>query len=171
MNKALFHFFTNDHREIESLLDSADSASDAIKMQPYNEFRTRLLTHIKMEEKVLFPAAQEANGGVALALQAKLRLDHGAITALMVPPPTKELIRVIRFVLEAHDRLEEDAGGMYEICENLTEAKTEELLNNLRQTPPVPVVKFNPAPFALESAKRSLKRAGFDYDIIVKGVI
>ncbi|MBX2985455.1 MAG: hemerythrin domain-containing protein [Bacteroidia bacterium] len=170
MNKAIYHFFTDDHREIEELLNDADSLPVEIKPEPYNQFRTRLLTHIKMEEKVLFPAAQEANGGIPLELQAKLRLDHGAITALMVPPPNKDLIKVIRFVLEVHDRLEEDPGGMYDICESLTLKRTEELLQTLRNIPVVPVVKHNPEPFALESAKRSLIRAGFDFDSIISQI-
>ncbi|MCO6496007.1 MAG: hemerythrin domain-containing protein, partial [Bacteroidetes bacterium] len=154
--------------EIEELLNQADSLSEGVKSEPYNEFRKRLLTHIKMEEKILFPAAQEANNGEPLKLQAKLRLDHGAITALMVPPPSKELIKVIRHVLEVHDRLEEEPGGMYDICENLTKERTSELLEILKNVPVVPVVKHNPEPFALESAKRSLNRAGFDYDTICK---
>ncbi|MCO6495523.1 MAG: hemerythrin domain-containing protein, partial [Bacteroidetes bacterium] len=56
MNKAIYHFFTDDHKEIEELLNQADSLSEGVKSEPYNEFRKRLLTHIKMEEKILFPA-------------------------------------------------------------------------------------------------------------------
>jgi hypothetical protein len=43
-----------------------------------------------MEEKVLLPAAQKARGGEPLQIAAKLRLDHGALAALLVPTPTAE---------------------------------------------------------------------------------
>lgn len=87
MNKRLFHFFTKDHRRVEELLDNATRNPGEIDMEYYNRFRKGLLTHIKMEEKTLFPAAQKANGNVPLPIMARLRLEHGAITALMVPPP------------------------------------------------------------------------------------
>ena len=64
MNRQLYHFFTEDHRRIEKLLDLATKNPDEIQMEYYQGFRSGLLTHIKMEEKVLFPAAQKANGGV-----------------------------------------------------------------------------------------------------------
>jgi hypothetical protein len=40
-----------------------------------------------MEERVLIPAARRARGGAALPVARLLRLDHGAIAALLVPPP------------------------------------------------------------------------------------
>ena len=89
MNKPLYQFFTKDHRRIEELLDLATKKPDEIQMEYYHRFRAGLLTHIKMEEKILFPAAQKANGGIPVPLAAKLRLDHGAITALMVPRPRR----------------------------------------------------------------------------------
>lgn len=120
-----------------------------------------------MEEKILFPAAQKANGGVPLPLAPKLRLDHGAITALMVVPPTKEIIKVVRYVLEKHDLLEEEPGGMYEACEKLTAKETQHLVKQLEQATAVPVHPFNQADYALQSAKNALKRAGFDFDELV----
>lgn len=168
MNKPLYQFFTEDHRRIEDLMDKATEDLDAIKMDDYHGFRTGLLKHIKMEEKILFPAAQKANGGTPLPLAAKLRLDHGAITALMVVPPDAAVVKVLRHVLEKHDLLEEEPGGMYDVCERLTEGETEELLQQLKNVSEVPVQKFNTAGYALEAAKRALTRAGFDFDAIAK---
>jgi hypothetical protein len=37
-----------------------------------------------MEEKVLLPFAQKKRGGEPLPIAAKLRLDHGALAALLV---------------------------------------------------------------------------------------
>lgn len=75
MNKPLYDFFTNDHHRVEGFLDKATEKPGEINMEYYHQFRTGLLKHIKMEENILFPAAQKANNGVQLPLQAKLRLD------------------------------------------------------------------------------------------------
>jgi hypothetical protein len=169
MNKPLYHFFTNDHRRIDELLDKATADLTSVKEEYYQQFRTGLLKHIKMEEKILFPAAQKANGNVPLPLAAKLRLDHGALTSLMVVPPKPEVIKVLRYVLDKHDLLEEEPGGMYDVCERLTEGETNALLLQLENVTEVPVHPYNEAGYALDVAKRTLLRAGFDFDSIVDG--
>ncbi|MCO6497280.1 MAG: hemerythrin domain-containing protein [Chitinophagaceae bacterium] len=168
MNTRLYDYFTADHRRIEDLFDRATEDVNNVKEDLYHQFRTGLLRHIKMEEKILFPAAQKGNGGEPLPLAAKLRLDHGALTSLMVVPPTPEVIKVLRHVMEEHDFLEEKPAGMYEACENLTADETDNILEELAKVTEVPVHPFNTAPYALEAAKRSLLRAGFDFDEIVK---
>jgi hypothetical protein len=171
MNKPLYHFFINDHRRIDELLDKATQNPDNFQMEDYHQFRTGLLKHIKMEEKILFPAAQKANGNVPLPLATKLRLDHGALTALMVVPPSREMIEVLRYVLDKHDLLEEEPDGMYDVCEKLTEGETNTLLQQLEKMAEVPVHPFNEAAYALDVAKRTLLRAGFDYDAIANGKV
>lgn len=167
MNKILYDFFTNDHRRIEKLFDEATTNKNDIDLEKYSQFRIGLLTHIKMEEKILFVAAQKANGGEPLPLQAKLRLDHGALTALMVCVPTRDVIEVVRHILEQHDILEEEEGGMYEACEKLTQDETQEILKVLKKVTPVPVHPFNEADYVIDVAKRAVARAGFDFDEIV----
>ncbi len=167
MNKPIYQFFTNDHRRIDKLLDKATQNLDDLQMDYYHQFRTGLLKHIKMEEKILFPAAQKANGNIPLPLAGKLRLEHGALTSLMVVPPTPAVIKVLRDVLDKHDLLEEERGGMYDICEKLTEAETNNLLRQLENVTEVPVHPYNKADYALDVAKRTLLRAGFDFDKIV----
>ncbi len=168
MNKPLYDYFTNDHHRVEGLLDKATAIEGLIEMEYYHQFRTGLLKHIKMEEKILFPAAQKANDGVPLPLATKLRLDHAALTALMVVPPTDDVVKVIRHVLEKHDLLEEEPGGMYDLCEKLTGGETRRLLDDLEKVTEVPVLPHNKADFALDVAKRTLERAGFNYDEILK---
>lgn len=169
MNKILYDFFTNDHRRIEKLFDEATANKNDVDLEKYAQFRIGLLTHIKMEEKILFVAAQKANGGEPLPLQAKLRLDHGALTGLMVCFPTPEVIQVVTHILEQHDILEEEEGGMYEACEKLTQDETQEILEVLKKVTPVPVHPFNEADYVIDVAKRAVARAGFDFDEIVKG--
>lgn len=166
MNKPLFDFFEKDHRRIDQLLTSAVKKDGQIDMDYYQQFRIGLLTHIKMEEKILFPAAQSANGGKPLPEFAQLRLEHGALTSLMVPPPTAELIKVIKYVIEKHDEKEERPGGIYDVCEKLTQHQTDELLEQLASTTDTPLHPTNKATYALDAAKRSLGRAGYDYDRI-----
>lgn len=166
MDNRLYQFFTKDHRRIDDFLDKATENPDNIQMEYYNAFRTGLLRHIKMEEKFLFPAAKQGNGGVALPVTAQLRLEHGALTSLMVPPPSPALIKVLRHVLEKHDQVEEAPGGMYEACERLTGDRTDTLLEALSKVAEVPVHPHNEADYALGAAKRALERAGYDYDAL-----
>ena len=167
MNKPLHHFFTRDHHRLENLLDKAIENSDEIDMDYYHQFRTGLLRHIKMEEKTLFPAARKVDPSVMQEIIPRYRLEHGALTALMVPPPDADLIKVIRYVLEKHDMAEEEPGGLYDVCEALTHGQTEDLLETLSEVEEVPVHSSKPAPIAMESARRALIRAGYDYDEIV----
>lgn len=168
MNKPIYHFFTNDHRRIEALLDKATENYDEIQMEYYHQFRTGLLKHIKMEEKILFPAAQKANGASPIPLADKLRLDHGALTTLMVVPPNPEVVKVLRYIMEKHDLIEEEPGGMYDICEKLTAGETQALLEQLGKVTEVPVHAHNKADYALVAAKRAVERAGFDFDTLAK---
>lgn len=166
MNKPLHKFFTDDHNRLDKLLNKATENPDEIEMNYYHQFRTGLLRHIKMEEKTLFPAAKKVNLELMQKLIPRYRLDHGALTSLMVPPPTPTLIRVIRHLLEIHDLAEEEPGGLYDVCEELTHGQTEELLAQLALIEEVPVHPPNPAPIAIESARRALERAGYDFDEI-----
>lgn len=167
MNKPLHDFFTKDHRRIEDIFERATKDPSNVDLDLYQEFRTGLLTHIKMEEKILFIAAKEANQGKPIPLADRLRLEHGALTALMVVYPTPEVIKTINYVMEIHDLAEEEPGGMYDICESLTENETEEILKKLQKVTPVPLNPINPTPNAMGAMKRALARAGFDYDKIV----
>ena len=168
MNKPLHQFFTEDHHRIDQILQKAIAHPEKIDMDYYYQFRTQLLRHIKMEEKTLFPAAKLVNLEVMQKLIPRYRLEHGALTALMVPPPDMDLIKVIRYVLEKHDIAEEEPGGLYDVCEALTQGQTQELLTQLATIEEVPVHPPNPAPIALASARRALLRAGYDYDEIVQ---
>ena len=94
-----------------------------IDASAYAQFRSGLLKHIGMEEKVLLPAAQKLRGGEPLPVAPKLRLDHGALAALLVPTPTAPLVAAIRAILKAHNPIEEDPGGIYEQCEELAGAE------------------------------------------------
>lgn len=168
MNRKIHQFLSEDHSRLDDLLANSTGVADDINKEIYHHFRTGLLKHIKMEEKILFPAAKKANGNIPIPLAAKLRLDHGALTMLMLLPPTRELAKVVKHILEQHDKIEEQHGGTYDICEKLTESETDEILAKLRTVTEVPVHPYNDSENAVRSAKNALLRAGFNYDEIVR---
>ena len=84
----LSRFLAEDHMRLDGLLQRAVTDAGAINHAAYAAFRAGLLRHIGMEEKILLPAAQRWHGGTPLPLAAKLRLDLGALAALLVPTPT-----------------------------------------------------------------------------------
>lgn len=69
-----------------------------------------------MEEKVLFPAARAR--GQPLPIATRLRVDHGALAALLVPTPTPAIVAEILSVLGPHNLREEEPAGVYEACDD-----------------------------------------------------
>ena len=125
-------YLSEDHDRLDALLQRATAQAGTIDAAAYSEFRAGLLKHIGMEEKILLPAAQQARGGTPLPSAARLRLDHGALAALLVPTPTPAIIATIRRILTPHNALEEEPGGVYNTCEALAGPQAEELLARLR---------------------------------------
>jgi Hemerythrin HHE cation binding domain len=153
-------FLSQDHMRLEALLNQATADPKRVDLASYTQFRAGLLKHIGMEEKILLPAAQRLRDGVALPVAEKLRLDHGALAALLVPTPTRALIETIRTVLRAHNPLEEGPQGAYEMCEQVAGDTAEELLRQLHEAPAVKVAPHSDAPHVIEALRRALSRAG-----------
>lgn len=161
----IYRFLTEDHARLDALLQRAVANPTAIDLSAYAEFRAGLLKHIGMEEKILLPAAQRIRGGDPLPVAAKLRLDHGALAALLVPTPTPAIVAAIRTILEAHNPIEEGPGGLYEQCENLAGAEAEQILAQLRSAPEVKVAPHMDASKVIESTRRALAKAGYDLKV------
>ena len=164
MNGPLYKFFVGDHRRLEKLLNRATASAPEYDMDFYGEFRSGLLKHIKMEENVIIPAAQKVRDDKPLAIASKLKLDHGALAALLVSPPTLTTIRALRAILSDHNRSEENQGGLYDLCERLAGEQIEELMKKVEEVPEEPVLPLNNGPNILEATKRALKRAGYNLD-------
>jgi len=158
-------YLAGDHDRLDALLERAMSDPANIDAAAYAQFRAGLLKHIAMEEKVLLPAAQKARGGDALPIAARLRLDHGALTALLVPSPTASTVAAIRAVLKFHNPIEEDPGGVYDQCETLVGAEAEPILNELKNYREVKVLPHVDSPFVMEAARRAIARAGYDLKV------
>lgn len=158
----IHEFLARDHARLDDLLERALAGSGAVDYAPYAGFRAGLLRHIGMEEKVLLPAARRKRGGTALPIAEKLRLDHGALAALLVPTPTRTILATVRKILRDHNALEEDAGGVYETCEELAGDEIEEIVGRLEATPEVSLAKHVDGPGVMDAMGRALSRAGYE---------
>lgn len=129
-------FLSRDHARLDGLLVRA-TAADAIDLAAYGEFRLGLLRHIAIEEKVLFADAKARRSGEPLPVVKQLHADHGALASLLIPSPTHALIAQMRRVLEEHNPLEEDAGGLYDQCERLAGSEVTAVLARMHAIPEV----------------------------------
>lgn len=158
---AIYQMLAADHARLDRLLDQATAEPGATEAASYDGFRRGLLKHIGMEEKILLPAAQRLNSGEPLPIAAKLRLDHGAIAALLVPSPSPRIIAALRAILAAHNQLEEGAGGLYETCDRIAGTEAPEIVRQLSAAPEVPAAPHNDGPKVMPAARRALARAGY----------
>jgi hypothetical protein len=160
----VFRLLADDHERLDALLERATATGDAIAPLEYAEFRRGLLRHIGMEEKILLPAAQRARGGEPLPVAARLRLDHGALAALLVPTPSAGIVAALRAILARHNPLEEGPDGVYATCERLVGDGGPALLAALRAAPEVPVAPHVDGPRVMAATRRALARAGYASD-------
>ena len=161
----IHRYLGDDHRRLDVLFERAAADLNNFDASAYAQFRAGLLKHIGMEEKILLPAAQKRRGGQPLEIAPRLRLDHGALTALLVPAPTAPVIAAIRAILKIHNPIEEDAGGMYDQCEEIIGPDVDEILRQLQSFPEVKVLPHVDTPFVIEAARRALARAGYDFTL------
>lgn len=164
MAQVIHEFLSGDHERLDALLARATPARGRIDLAAYDEFRAGLLRHIAMEEKVLLPAVQESRGGLPLPVAKRLRLDHGALAALLVPTPTAAIVATIQRILREHNGVEGNPGGVYETCERLAGSGIENLLLRLRAVPAVRVARHKDGPLVMDAAHRALLRAGYSLD-------
>jgi hypothetical protein len=155
-------YLSDDHRRLEAALSRATQNVGLIEPEAYMEFRAGLLRHIGMEEKILLPAAQAARGGKPIPVAAKLRLDHGALAALLVLTPSPSIVAAIREILRNHNPLEEGPGGAYRECEHLDGFNGDEVLLRLQGAKSPAMAPYSDSPVAVKSAQDALKRAGHD---------
>lgn len=164
MHGPLYQLLADDHTRLDGLLQRATAQPGEVEQAAYAAFRAGLLKHIGMEEKILLPAAQRARGGDSLPVAARLRLDHGALAALLVPTPTVSIIAALQAILAVHNKVEEGPGGVYETCEQLAGSEAATLLVRLRTTPEVPVASHADSPAIMNATRRALVRAGYNLE-------
>lgn len=161
-NGSITTVLTEDHRRLERVLESALTTGDRVEQECYDRFRAGLLRHIGIEEKILLPAAQRLRGGEPLSIAASLRLDHGAIAALLMPTPTQGILTALHSLLDTHNLLEEGQDGLYDICDRLAHAEIEQLMAKLHAAPDVAVLPHTDTPAVHGAVRRALERAGHE---------
>ena len=165
MPGALFQYLADDHERLELLFQRAIARPGAVEAESYHEFRNGLLRHISIEEKIVLPAIAKWQGGKKAAIAGRLRLDHGALVALLAPPPTPSIMLTIRSILEVHNKLEEQEDGIYTLLDDLVGPETETMLAQLKTARPVAVLPNNEKPEVLEVAKKAVARAGHEFKV------
>lgn len=159
------HFLAEDHRRLEQLLQTTLASADHVAQGTYDRFRAGLLRHIGMEEKILLPAAQRWNEGRPLSIAAKLRLDHGAIAALLMPAPTAGIIAALNAILGQHNVIEEGPEGLYNMCDTWADPEIERVMAKLHAAPEIAVLPHSNSPSVLDAVRRAVKRAGYEYPV------
>ncbi len=157
----LSRFLSEDHRRLDNLFQSAVTDSQLVDRQAYDQFRSGLLRHIGMEEKILLPALQRLRGGTPFPHAGRLRLDHGALAALLMPTPTPAILATIRRILAAHNELEEGPTGLYAVGDELAASEADALVTRLRAAPVVRVTPPSDSPAVMSNLRGALERAGY----------
>jgi hypothetical protein len=154
MSAELHAFLTTDHERLDALLVTCIRTGDA---EAYDAFRRGLLRHISIEERVLFPLLRA--GGAISPLEAQLHRDHAALAALLVPPPTGAELTQIASILTAHNPLEEEHGGLYELVERGAGIGLTELMSRVHAVPEVRVLPNTDTPVVRRSIAQLVREA------------
>lgn len=135
---AITRYLAQDHRQLDALLTRAISA-EPFDRAAFAEFRAGLLRHMGSEEKIFFAEARRLRPELRERTMV-LRVQHGALTSLLVPTPDRALAEEIRSLLETHNLLEEQPDGVYAACEALLdEESAARLLDRIVAYPQVPL--------------------------------
>lgn len=156
-------YLGEDHARLDALLARAVRDPGRVDLEPYGEFRAGLLRHIAIEEKVIFPALRAARGGEHHPDWRRLRIDHGAITSLLVPPPTPALVRELRSILGPHNAIEEAPGALYACADGLPGEQAAAVERAMRAYPPVKVAPYRDGPRVLYRAEDALRVSAMQF--------
>jgi hypothetical protein len=157
MPSPLTSWFAADHARLDALLRRSVADPVAFDREAFADFRRGLLRHIALEEKILLPAVRKARGGDPHPTARRLRVDHGAIAALLVPTPDAAIVAELRSILEPHNAVEEAPGGLYQGCDELLSEEAPALLERIRAYPPVKVAPHRDPPGVCRTAEEALR--------------
>ena len=153
----LHDFLSQDHVRLDELLRRLLASGMATSQEAFEEFRRGLLRHIAIEERVLFPELRKVKG--TTELEKQLHRDHAALAALLVPSPSPQWIEQLVAILEAHNPLEEEEGGLYSMLESLSEDRLEELMKQIHTVPEVRMAPHVDKPVVYRSIEQLVREA------------
>jgi hypothetical protein len=159
MRGAIHDYFAADHERLDGLARRAVADPAGLDREAFDEFRRGLLRHIGMEERFLFPAVRRAiAGGPAVDLR-RFRVEHAAITSLLVGTPDAALLLEIRSILTPHDDAEDGPGGLYDVCDDLLGSDADSVLARVRAYPTPRLRPYQDHPRVLRTARDALRMA------------
>ncbi len=151
-------FLAQDHARLDALLTATSAAPGSVDLVAFGAFREGLLRHIAWEEKLLIPALTGSRSGEPLALVRRLRIEHGALAALLVPTPTPAIVGEVRVILGPHNDAEEGPGGLYDSCDSVLSAQAKDaLVERMRAYPRVKVASYRDGPRVCRTAEEALR--------------
>lgn len=162
MTREISTYLSNDHDRLDQLLKQSVTPSGAINNDAYQQFRQGLLRHIGIEEKILIPSLKQNLDEEMKKTLDRIRSDHSAIVALLVPLPSSAIISALKAILTGHNELEEKNGGFYERADAYDETAVEQIAEKVKNAPEVKSLPNNPDPKVLDATRRALERAGYD---------
>ncbi len=154
-----------EHDRFEELLGASLADPERFDHEAFAAFRAMLLRHVAIEEKLLLPAARRLRGGEPLPEAHRIRIEHGALTSLVVPTPDAALAREIRDLLARHEAREEGDGeegneGVFAKCEALLgEEESRALAEKARVYPPIKALPHYDGPRVVRTAREALASA------------
>lgn len=162
MKRTPSRYLSADHKRLEALLDQATKDPSNIDLTLYEEFRKGLLRHIAIEEKIVFPRIQRETGDALDRAIEQLRLDHGAIAALLVPTPNASVLHTLVRILQRHNLLEEQQDSVYEKFDARAGDAAQAAVDEFEATPEVRLHPLRPLEDVLDAVKRAVTRAGYE---------
>lgn len=161
MSRGPIHrFLAADHARLHRLAFRIVRPGGGVDPAADDELRRGLLRHLDWEESTLMRRAQQLREGEPLPFGTRVRLEHRAIRALLVPTPTPALAETLRRVLAAHEETETAAGGFYDLLDTLVSSDAEALVASLRTAPVPAPPPHDDGPRALALVGRTLAQAG-----------
>lgn len=155
---AIARLLEEDHDRLDELLARSVADPEHFDLESFGQFRSGLLRHIGIEEKLLMPLLRE-QGGEHAAMALTLREGHSALASLLVGPPDHALVKEILSILEDHNPLEEGEDGMYAIAERLLGDRLEETLEKVKNYPEVPAMPYRMSARVQRTAEGALALA------------
>lgn len=155
-------FLVDDHARLAALASRLVGPGGVVDAATDDELRRGLLRHLGWEESILMRLAQQLREGEPLPFATRVKIEHRAIRALLVPTPTAERARTLARVLAAHEETEAAPGGFYDLCDTLVSSDADAVVARLRTIAVPAVPAHDDGPRALETARRLLVQAGLD---------
>lgn len=158
--QTIAEYLIDDHAALHELLTRAAADPARFDHEAFARFRSRMLRHMAIEEKILFPDARARRGGDPLPMARRLRIEHAAIAMLTLPTPSPSLVGEIGQLLLLHIGAEEGPGGAFEQHAALASREDQVRLARIaREHPEVRTPPSKDAPDLVRTAAAALAKA------------